>query len=119
MSLEFRGIREVPVSHKATLGRITQLLYGFKESRKTLQVPDVSDSFEKKLYSTYLSCIPDNEYVYDLNMHCDHRGSFTEIIRTPERGQFPLTFQIRALQRVSIGITASGKFLLLCTARHV
>ena len=88
MTLEYRGIREVPVTHKATLGRITQLLYGFKESRKTLQVPDVSDSFEKKLYSTYLSYIPDNEYVYDLNMHCDHRGSFTEIIRTPERGQF-------------------------------
>ncbi len=88
MTLEYRGIKEVPVSHKATLGRITELLYKFRESRKTLQVPDVSDPFEKKLYSAYLSYIPEEDYVYDLNMHCDNRGSFTEIIRTPERGQF-------------------------------
>lgn len=87
-TLEYRRIKEIPVTHRATLGRITELLYKFKESRMTLQVPDVSDPFEKKLYSTYLSYIPDEEYVYDLNMHCDHRGSFTEIIRTPERGQF-------------------------------
>ena len=44
-------------------------------------------SFEKKLYSTYLSYLPEDAFAYDLNMHCDDRGSFTEFLRTPERGQ--------------------------------
>ncbi len=88
MTLEYRGIHEIPVTHEATLGHITELLYKFRASRNTIQVPDVSEPFEKKLYSTYLSYIPAEDYLYDLNMHCDNRGSFTEIIRTPERGQF-------------------------------
>ena len=51
-------------------------------------MPDREDgSFEKKLYSTYLSYLPTDEFAYDLNMHCDNRGSFTEFLRTPERGQ--------------------------------
>ena len=82
------GYCRVPVFHKATLGRITDLLYKFHESRKTLSVPDMSDAFEKKLYSTYLSTLPKDSFSYDLNMHEDHRGSFTEIIRTMGQGQF-------------------------------
>ena len=79
---------EVSVVHTATLGRIVELLYLFKESRKTLGVPDVSDAFTKKLYSTYLSYLPENSFSYPLKMNVDARGSFTEIIRTPDRGQF-------------------------------
>ena len=78
----------VPVFYQATLGKITSLLYGFKESRKTLEVADMADGFEKKLYATYLSYLPPEEFAYDLTMHEDARGSFTEMIRTPERGQF-------------------------------
>ena len=79
---------EVSVVHTATLGRIVELLYLFKESRKALGVPDVSDAFTKKLYSTYLSYLPENSFSYPLKMNEDARGSFTEIIRTPDRGQF-------------------------------
>ena len=79
---------EVPVVHTVTLGRIVELLYGFKESRKTLGIPDLGDAFTKKLYSTYLAYLPENAFGYPLKMNVDARGSFTEIIRTPDRGQF-------------------------------
>lgn len=79
---------EVPVVHTVTLGRIVELLYSFKESRNTLGVPDQGDAFAKKLYSTYLSYLPEDAFGYPLKMNVDARGSFTEIIRTPDRGQF-------------------------------
>ena len=79
---------EVPVVHTVTLGRIVELLYGFKESRKTLGIPDLGDAFTKKLYSTYLSYLPEDAFGYPLKMNVDARGSFTEIIRMPDRGQF-------------------------------
>ena len=79
----------VPVSHKATLGCITELLYEFKAYPQTLGVPNLTPgSFEKKLYSTYLSYLPKEKMIYDLKMNCDNRGSFTEIIRTASAGQF-------------------------------
>lgn len=78
----------VPVTYKATLGKITDLLYSFRDSRKTLSVANQSDGFEKKLYATYLSYLPTDKFSYPLKMNCDNRGSFTEIIRTAERGQF-------------------------------
>lgn len=79
----------VPVSHKVTLGQIVEKLNCFKEMPGTLGVPDLTPgSFEKKLYSTYLSYLPKEKMVYDLKMNCDNRGSFTEIIRTMNAGQF-------------------------------
>ncbi len=78
---------KVPVGYKVKLGKLAELIYSFKESRKNLNVPDMSDEFTKKLYSTYLSFLPEDRFSYDLKMNCDQRGSFTEFIRTPERGQ--------------------------------
>lgn len=78
----------VPVVHEASLGRIAELLRGFKASRESLEIPDGSDAFQQKLYATYLSCLPEDAFGYPLTTHSDDRGSFTEIIRTPDRGQF-------------------------------
>ncbi|MFS3036499.1 MULTISPECIES: capsular polysaccharide biosynthesis protein CapF [Bacteroides] len=78
----------VPTIHTVTLGKVVELLHSFKESRKTLDVPNVGDPFTKKLYSTYLSYLPQNQFCYPLKMNVDNRGSFTEIIRTSDRGQF-------------------------------
>lgn len=75
-------------TYTVKLGRIAQLLYSFKESRSSLAVPFLADDFEKKLYSTYLSYLPEGEFSYPLKMNVDARGSFTEIIRTSDRGQF-------------------------------
>ncbi len=73
--------------HTIKLGEIVDLLNGFKESRGTLSLPDFSDPFAKKLYSTYLSYLPTDGFSYPLKMNVDDRGSFTEFIRTPDRGQ--------------------------------
>jgi UDP-2-acetamido-2,6-beta-L-arabino-hexul-4-ose reductase len=77
----------VPVKHNIKLGELADLIKSFKESRTNLSIPNMEDSLTKKLYSTYLSFLPENQFSYDLKMNCDHRGSFTEFIRTPERGQ--------------------------------
>ena len=74
-------------THTATLGEIVALLRSFKESRKTLSIPDMETPLTKKLYATYLSFLPMDDFAYPLAMHVDDRGSFTEFIRTPDRGQ--------------------------------
>jgi len=78
---------EVPVVHTITLGEIVDLIHSFKKSREDRSVPNMSDAFTKKLYSTYLSYLPQNQFSYELKMNVDQRGSFTEFIKTPDRGQ--------------------------------
>lgn len=69
------------------LGEIVDLLYAFKESRIERSIPNTADSFTKKLYANYLSYLPKDQFSYDLKMNIDHRGSFTEFLKTPDRGQ--------------------------------
>lgn len=84
-----KGICNVPIVYKKTLGEIVRLLEEYEKSRTSLDTPyTAKDSFEKKLYSTYLSYLPIQSFSYPLVMHEDQRGSFTEILRTFERGQF-------------------------------
>ena len=78
-----------PVSHKVTLGRIVELLDAFKAQPATLTMPEIPhNSFEKKLYSTYLSYLPKEKAAFPLKMNVDARGSFTELLRTEKCGQF-------------------------------
>ncbi len=85
-----------PVDH-ASLGEVAELLESFKGSRGGLEVPDCTpDSFRKKLYSTYLSHLDPADFAYKLDSHTDDRGSFTEVLKTPDRGQ------------VSINVTKPG-----------
>ena len=78
----------VPVTHKASLGRITQLLYSYAAQPETGLMPEIpAGSFEKKLYSTFLSYLPPEKAAYELKMNCDSRGSFTELIKTASCGQ--------------------------------
>ena len=96
---EFEGVDTVltengrycaaPVSHKVTLGEIVQLLHSFKAQPETLMMPEIpAGSFAKKLYSTYLSYLPQDKAVFDLKMNVDARGSFTELLKTANCGQF-------------------------------
>lgn len=78
---------EVPVVHTIILGEIVDLIYSFKKSREDRSVPNMSEEFTKKLYSTYLSYLPEDKFSYELKMNVDQRGSFTEFIKTPDRGQ--------------------------------
>lgn len=79
----------VPITHKVTLGRIVELLDMFVAQPQTLSMPEIPDgSFEKKLYSTYLSYLPKDKVSFELKMNVDDRGSFTELMRTEKFGQF-------------------------------
>lgn len=96
---EFDGVETVlcengrycaaPVTHRVTLGRIVELLEQFKNQPDTLVMPEIPrNSFEKKLYSTYLSYLPKEKVSFPLKMNTDTRGSFTELLRTEKCGQF-------------------------------
>lgn len=96
---DFRGVEPVddpagrycyvPVSHRVKLGRIVELLQAFHDQPETGLLPEIPDgSFEKKLYSTYMSQLPSGKIVVPLQMHSDARGSFTEVMRTASCGQF-------------------------------
>ena len=79
----------VPVTHKVTLGQIVEHLDSFRDQPRTLQMPSIpAGSFARKLYSTYLSYLPAEKVSFPLKMNCDPRGSFTELLRTADHGQF-------------------------------
>ena len=79
----------VPVTHRVTLGEIVSLLQTFRRQPHTLIMPEIPEnSFAKKLYSTYLSCLPENAVRFPLKMNTDDRGSFTELLKTENCGQF-------------------------------
>ena len=96
---EFDGVKTVltqdgrycaaPVTHRVTLGEIVELLNAFKAQPDTLVMPKIpAGSFEKKLYSTYLSYLPKEKIAFPLKMNVDARGSFTELLKTADCGQF-------------------------------
>lgn len=96
---EFEGINAVlcengkycaaPVTHKVTLGEIVELLNQFRGQPEELMMPEIpAGSFQKKLYSTYLSYLPKDKVAFPLKMNCDDRGSFTELLKTEKCGQF-------------------------------
>ena len=77
-----------PITHKATLGEIVDLLHKFADMPKTLVIPEIpADSFAKRLYSTFLSYLPKDKAIFDLKMNVDQRGSFTELVHTLNCGQ--------------------------------
>lgn len=76
------------ISHHVKLGEIVELLYKFADMPKTLTIPEIpTDSFAKRLFSTYLSYLPKEKAIFDLKMNCDARGSFTELVHTLNCGQ--------------------------------
>ncbi len=86
-SLNLPTFLEVKPFYNAKLSYIAELLYLFKSSRDNFSVPKLDDEFQKKLYSTYLSYLPTDKFAYDLKMNIDNRGSFTEFLKTIDRGQ--------------------------------
>ena len=79
----------VPVTHKVTLGEIVNTLESFKNQPQNIVMPEIpNNSFAKKLYSTYLSYLPKEKVAFPLKMNCDDRGSFTELLKTTNCGQF-------------------------------
>lgn len=77
--------------YKKTLGEISKLLYKFKDNRTSLVIPDVASGFERTLYATYLSYLSTDNFSYSLIGHQDDRGTFYEILKTLDSGQFSLS----------------------------
>lgn len=78
---------KVAEEYGINLGDLANLIKSFKQSRYELSIPDMGNVLIRKLFSTYQSFLPVDEFAYPLKMNLDDRGSFTELIRTPERGQ--------------------------------
>ena len=85
------GHSEVNTVYVKTLGEIRDLLEKFKENRNSLVIPNVGSGFERALYGTYLSYLDTNDFSYKLNGHEDDRGTFYEILKTQDSGQFSLS----------------------------
>lgn len=89
-----------PVTHKATLGKIADCLYAFHDQPKSLLLPSIpAGSFEKKLYSMYLSYLPKEKIAFPLKQNTDARGSFTELLKTADHGQFSVNVSLPGITK--------------------
>lgn len=108
----------VPKTHKVTLGEIADLLYSFKEQRETLIMPEIpADSFAKKLYSTYLSYLPKEKILIDLKMNEDERGSFTELLKTKNSGQFSVNISKPGITKGQHWHNSKWEFFIVVSGR--
>lgn len=78
---------KVVPEYEITLGELEETIISFKENRKDFSVPYMGEGLRKKLYSTYLSYLPKDNFSYPLKQNIDQRGSFTEFLKTDEYGQ--------------------------------
>lgn len=125
---EFDGIKTVlcesgkfcaaPVTHHVTLGRIAELLEGFKNQPQTLVMPEIpKGSFEKKLYSTYLSYLPKEKVSFPLKMNIDDRGSFTELLKTQNCGQFSVNISKPGITKGQHWHNTKWEFFIVVSGR--
>ena len=107
-----------PTTHKVTLGEIVELLNTFKNQPKTLAMPEIPhNSFAKKLYSTYLSYLPKEGAIFDLKMNCDDRGSFTELLRTADHGQFSVNISKPGITKGQHWHNTKWEFFIVVSGR--
>ena len=125
---EFDGVETVlredgrycaaPVTHKATLGYIVECLHSFHDQPKTLMMPSIpSGSFEKKLYSMYLSYLPREKAIFDLKMNTDDRGSFTELMKTVDHGQFSVNISKPGITKGQHWHNSKWEFFIVVAGR--
>ena len=125
---EFDGINTVlnengkycaaPITHKATLGYIVDCLKTFHSQPETLVMPAIPDgSFEKKLYSMYLSYLPKEKVAFDLKMNCDDRGSFTELLKTVDHGQFSVNISKPGITKGEHWHNSKWEFFIVVSGR--
>ena len=108
----------VPVTHKTTLGEIVDLIGSFHDQPKTLVLPKIPDgSFAKKLYSTYLSYLPPEKIAFPLTMHKDARGSFTELFRTADCGQFSVNISKPGITKGQHWHNSKWEFFIVVSGR--
>ena len=108
----------VPVTHKATLGEIVSLLKSFEAQRSTLIVPEIpAGSFAKKLYSTFLSYLPASKVAFPLKTNSDARGSFTELVKTLNCGQFSVNVSLPGVTKGQHWHNTKWEFFIVVSGR--
>ncbi|MBQ7744554.1 MAG: NAD-dependent epimerase/dehydratase family protein, partial [Ruminococcus sp.] len=108
----------VPLTYKVTLGEIVDLLNSFKSQPETLVMPDIpKGSFAKKLYSLYLSYLPAEKFKFALKMNCDDRGSFTEMIKTVNCGQFSVNISKPGITKGQHWHNSKWEFFIVVSGR--
>lgn len=111
---EIKEYYEISTVYSKTLGEISDLIHSFKNNRKTLVIEKVGEGFERVLYSTYLSYLPEDEFSYELTEHKDNRGAFVEILRTIDSGQFSISTSKPGITRGNhYHNTKNEKFLVI------
>ncbi len=109
------GFSTVEDVYNVTLREVVDLIQSFRQSRELRSIPDLSDPFTKKLYSTYLSYLRTDQFSYPLKMNIDQRGSFTEFIRTADRGQVSVNISKPGITKGNHWHhTKNEKFLVVC-----
>lgn len=125
---EFDGVNAVftdngrycaaPVTHRVTLGYIVGCLESFRDQPKTLMMPAIAPgSFEKKLYSMYLSYLPEEKVAFDLKMNVDERGSFTELLKTADHGQFSVNISKPGITKGQHWHNSKWEFFIVVSGR--
>lgn len=108
----------VPVSHRATLGEIVGLLESFHSQPQTLMMPEIAEgSFAKKLYSTYLSYLPKEKVAFPLKTNIDDRGSFTELLKTADCGQFSVNISKPGITKGQHWHNTKWEFFIVVSGR--
>ena len=108
------GYINIDTIYNKTLGEISELLYQFKDNRNSLVIPNVASGFERALYSTYLSYLSTDNFSYNLKGHQDNRGTFYEILKTLDSGQFSLSTTAPGIMRGNhYHHTENEKFLVV------
>ncbi len=108
----------VPLTYKVTLGEIVDLLQEFKRQPETLVVPEIpNNSFAKKLYSLYLSYLPTDKFKFALKMNCDDRGSFTELLKTVNCGQFSVNISKPGITKGQHWHNSKWEFFIVVSGR--
>lgn len=107
-----------PVTHHVKLGEIVELLNTFRQQPSTLVMPEIPDnSFAKKLYSTYLSYLPKEKAIFPLNMNVDQRGSFTELLKTVNCGQFSVNISKPGITKGQHWHNSKWEFFIVVSGR--
>ena len=108
----------VPTTHKVTLGEIVDLLDKFKAQTSTLVLPEIPyNSFAKKLYSTYLSYLPKEKVSFALKRNEDARGSFTELLKTENCGQFSVNISKPGITKGQHWHNTKWEFFIVVSGR--
>jgi UDP-2-acetamido-2,6-beta-L-arabino-hexul-4-ose reductase len=102
-SCQMNDFCRINKTFKVTLGELAHRIQSYKDMRRTLIMPDFADEFTQRLYATYLSFLPEENFSYPLKIKTDERGDLFELIKSNHLGQI-------FLSRTKKGITRGNHY---------